>query len=180
MKRQITIDLTEDTPDTENQPLWKRAHFFPDWNPPRYFPEICNQIMHLYHHEGHLDIYEFTKFITPYPFWVNDQFHPNFWLDPRYNHQTRTRNYAWDCIFAKTLEIYTDYDTEKLVVSTNLKEAKNISDLIPMPVILYLAHPEIIRNWITENAQKKFVCSNFTYMFKKYAWKPNVYTPSKF
>ena len=191
MKRTVVVDLTEDSPTKKNEPLWKRAKFYQEWEPPTNFPETCQYLMEL-QHSTKLTVSAFYRTTMPYG---NDCFHPNFWMDQRHSVQTRClidhekpdNSLVWDLIFKKTLEIYAELGENQYLLKIrsekpeqNRKYARNVQDLIPMPVIIYLCNPEIIRCFVEEFYSCKFICSDFSMMFHRYAWKPTVSTPYKF
>lgn len=170
MKRTPMIDLTDDETD---EPLWKRCRTVANWTPPPFFLENCRAMMTLYHHQGRRIVDDFSTLILPHDA-RNQTFHLNLWMDNRYSHIPKWRHPVLDLVFAKILEIYATVTPE--TCPRNIQ----IGDLVPLPVIFYLAPPEIIRKWIYKFGPCNYICSNFTLMFRRYAFKPTVTTPMKF
>lgn len=126
-------------------------------------------------------------------------YHINIWLDGRYankkmvflDNEKPINHLVYDLVFEKTLEIYATQeiakfdDLFKLRTSTNTiyaptPYARDMTDLLPISLIFHLANPEIIKKWIRKYADNKLICTAFQLMFARYAFKPNVITPSKF
>lgn len=172
MKR--VIDLTEDTPSDEEKPFWKRSKFVQQdpWEAPFGFRTTNNALARLMHHPGEATIKDVHPFYLPYIAQDWDCYHPNFWNDMRYQ-SPKNRNFILDLALAKLVEMTT-------LVEPDIENHRSFDAGNPITVMLYFMHPEILYPLLEKLAERRFICSNFTFMYCKWSYKPTVSTPTKF
>lgn len=174
MKR--VIDLTDDTSSDDEKPYWKRSKFLTTdpWQAPFGFRTTNNALARLMNHTGDSIISDLRPFYLPYLENAEslETYHPNIWLDLRFK-SPKTRNFLLDLALAKLVELAT-------TIQPNEQDHRSFDAGMPLTAMLYFIHPEILFPLLQKIAEKRFICSNFTFMFCKWSYKPSVSTPSKF